>query len=206
MKIQEELEDILQRIIINREEALEEALASRRKQELLGSECNMLKNQQIMLLKARYAKNKCHDENMMKAEIKSIKQSKKDRFTLIVLGRDPESLRIIKVHDPKEDLFIVKKMDIVSLGLLTSKTAQPFVKNLTAEVRQSLIDWGIGDLKLRMNSCFLDLNKSLLKTICEEDLSVSKRGLCQEILALISTNALEVPIQPSKLMVFSNLK
>ena len=33
MKIQEELEDILQRIIINREEALEEALASRRKQE-----------------------------------------------------------------------------------------------------------------------------------------------------------------------------
>ena len=53
MKIQEELEDILQRIIINREEALEEALASRRKQELLGSECNMLKNQQIMLLKAK---------------------------------------------------------------------------------------------------------------------------------------------------------
>jgi hypothetical protein len=53
MKIQEELEDILQRIIINREEALEEALVSRRKQELLGSECNMLKNQQITLLKAK---------------------------------------------------------------------------------------------------------------------------------------------------------
>ena len=53
MNIQEELEDILQRIIINREEALEEALASRRKQELLGSKCNLLKNKQIEILKAK---------------------------------------------------------------------------------------------------------------------------------------------------------
>ena len=145
-------------------------------------------------------------EPVVCSEFNSINQPKKDRFTLIVLDRDPEFLRIIKVCDSKEDLFIVKKMDIVSLGLLTSKTAQPFVKNLTAEVRHSLIDWGIEDLKLRMNSSFLAVTKSLLKTICEEDLSVSKRGLYQEMLALISTNALEVPTQPSKLMIFSNLK
>jgi hypothetical protein len=146
------------------------------------------------------------EEPVVCSALNSINQPKKDRFTLIVLDRDPECLRIIKVCDSKEDLFIVKKMDIVSLGLLRSKTAQPFVKNLTAEFRHSLIDWGIDDLKLRMNSSFLDLNKSLLKTICEEDLSVSKRCLYQEILALISTNALIIPIQPSKLMVFSNLK
>jgi hypothetical protein len=135
-----------------------------------------------------------------------LNSSKKNPYKLIVLEKNQEFLRIIQVCDSKEHLFIVKKMDMVSLGLLTSKTAQPFVKNLTAEVRHSLIDWGNEDLKLRVNSSFLDLNMSLLKTICEEDPSVSKRGLYQEILALISTNALEVPIQASKLMVFSNLK
>ena len=208
MKIQENLEDILQRIILNREEALEDALASRRKQEVLGSECNTLKNQQIALLKAKYAKTLTDDSRYEEGPVvcSEIHQSKKDRFKLIVLDRDPDCLRIIKVCDPKEDFFLVKKTDVVSLGLLTSKSAQRYVKNLTKEVRQSLTDWGINDFKLRVNSSYLGLDKSLLQAICDEDRSGSKMGLYQEIIALLSTDAVEVPAQPSKLIIFSNLK